>query len=374
MTLIKTIKVILFKELLEVVRDRRSLTSAILLSVLMPVFMLAGYYFAAQEEKKAQTAEIRISGAQNAPSLISFLASKGLTQGDESELELIIPEDYRNKLSSGYRATVTIRGDMSSNNTVTARLFGNIQLFASQIAGSRLVARGVSPVVMNPINVNKQDTGEASSIARFVAPLFVFMLLMTPIYSVMPACIDCTAGERERHGLYPLLLQPIAPISIPIGKWLMLITVGMSGLLLAICSGFVAYDNIEFNGMTLGLNLTVVSAALFLLVALPTIALLSAMMMGVATFAKTFKEGQTYVGLATIFPVFIAGVGSIADDKYQAFLPLWAEATLLGNVLSGTETHWLPWLFTVFCYGLLISAFLFWMSRSIQRQALESSN
>ena len=125
--------------------------------------------------------------------------------------------------------------------------------------------------------------------------------------------------------------------------------------------------------MTLGLNLTPTSAFLSFLVSLPTIALLSAIMMGVATFAKTFKEGQTYVGLATIFPVFIAGLGSIADEKYQAFLPLWAEATLLGNVLSGTETHWLPWLLVVGYYGIIVSMFLLWMSRSIQRQALESS-
>lgn len=373
MTLVKTVKIIVRKELLEVVRDRRSLTSAVLLSVLMPVFMLAGYYFAAQEQEKAQTARIQISGAEYAPSLVTYLASKGITHGENTELQLLIPSDYREKLAKGYRATVIIKGDMSSNNTVTARLLVNIQMFGSQIAGSRLIARGVSPVIMNPIEVDKHDTGEASSIARFVAPFFVFMLMMTPIYSVMPACIDCTAGERERHGLYPLLLQPIAPITIPIGKWLMLISVGMTGLFLAICSGFIAYANIEFNGMTLGLNLTPTSAFLFLVVSLPTIALLSAIMMGVATFAKTFKEGQTYVGLATIFPVFVAGLGSITDEKYQAFLPLWAEATLLGNVLSGTETHWLPWLVVVGYYGLIVSVFLLWMSRSIQRQALESS-
>lgn len=373
MTLTKTVKIIARKELLEVIRDRRSLTSAILLSVLMPVLMLAGYYFAAQEQKKAQTAEIQISGAEYAPALVTYLASKGITHGENAELQLLIPDDYRKKLAKGYKVTLLVKGDMSSNNTVTARLLVNIQRYGSQIAGSRLIARGVSPIIMNPIGVDKHDTGEASSIARFVAPLFVFMLMMTPIYSVMPACIDCTAGERERHGLYPLLLQPIAPITIPIGKWLMLITVGMTGLFLAICSGFIAYANIEFNGMTLGLNLTPTSAFLFLLVSLPTIALLSAIMMGVATFAKTFKEGQTYVGLATIFPVFIAGLGSIADEKYQAFLPLWAEATLLGNVLSGTETHWLPWLLVVGYYGIIVSMFLLWMSRSIQRQALESS-
>lgn len=374
MLLRSTIKIIYFKELKEVIRDRRSLTSAIMLSLLMPVFMLAGFYFASQEAQKAQTAEIEIMGANNAPSLISFLTSKGFHHKKGAELELLIPDNYREHIATGYRVEITIKGDMSKNTTVNKRLSALIQAYGSQLASSRLLARGISPLIMSPLIVNKHDTGEASSIARFMAPLFVFILLMTPIYSVMPACIDCIAGERERHGLYPMLLQPINPIAIPIGKWLMLLTVGTVGLTLAIISGFIAYSNIELDGLTLGLNLSFFSGILFVLVSIPTIGLLAAIMMGMASYAKTFKEGQTYVGLGTIFPVFVAGIGSFASDSVKPFLPLWSEATVLGDNLAATNIQWLPWILIVIVYSGLISAFLYWMSRSMQHQALESAS
>ena len=371
-TLLHITKILLIKELKEVVRDRRSLVSAILLSLLMPVFMLAGYYFAAQEAQKAKSAEIIIHGQDHAPDLVAFLSARGFNAGSEAQLTLSIPIDYPQKLASGYRAELILSGDMSGHGAVASRLLSLIQLYASQLASNRLLAQGLSPVLMNPIAVHQQDSGEAPSLTRFLAPLFVFMLLMTPIYSVMPACIDCIAGERERHGLYPLLLQPISPWTIPLAKWLMLLIVGSCGLLLAISSGFVAYANIELNGLSLGFNLTARSALIFVLVSLPTIGLLAAMMMGIASYAKTFKEGQTYVGLATIFPVFVAGLGSLADKEWQPFLPLWAEATLLGNVLAGTQTMVLPWLLVATGYGFLIAFFLWWMSRSMQRQALSA--
>jgi len=371
-TLLRITKILLVKELKEVVRDRRSLLSAILLSLLMPVFMLAGYYFAAQEAQKAQSTQIIISGKEHAPDLVAFLSANGVNTATEAELTLSIPADYGQKLATGYRVELVLSGDMSGHGAVASRLLSLVQVYASQLAANRLLARGVSPVLMSPIAVHQQDSGEAPSLTRFLAPLFVFMLLMTPIYSVMPACIDCIAGERERHGLYPLLLQPISPWTIPLAKWLMLLTVGSSGLLLAIFSGFIAYANIELNGLTLGFNLNPLSALIFVLVSIPTIGLLAAMMMGIASYAKTFKEGQTYVGLGTIFPVFIAGLGAMADKEWQPFLPLWAEATLLGNVLAGTQTQVLPWLVVATGYGLLIAFFLWWMSRSMQRQALSS--
>lgn len=372
----KIIKIFFLKEVKEAMRDKRSLRFIIGLSIAMPLFMLGGLMFQSVMNDKAATMEYNIVGGEQAPSLISFLNAQGFitTEKESSEgVQLYIPDDFKEKISLGILPTLKIRANVSDSREAVRNLQDSLGDYTREIAISRLMARGISPLALKPFKIDLEDTSEVSIIALYLAPMMIFMFLMAPIYALIPAGIDCTAGERERHGLLPLLLQPVHPISITLGKFLMLVLWGLASLALATGSGFIAFSNFTIEGMNLGFDMSFVTWILFLLISLPTVMLLAAMIMGFASFAKTFKEGQTYVNLTGMLPMLLMGLGLTLDEPLRAHFPLWSEVLVLRSLLTGDEMVLLPWLGTVAGYFVIIAASLIWMSRSIRKHALEGA-
>lgn len=369
------IKLIFLKEIKEVRRDRRSLMVVLFLSILMPLSFLGSMHFISMKNGEAEAFEYSIVGSEHDPALISFLNSKGfLTTAElkDSNVQLVIPDDYQQLLSKGFVPSLTIRVDYSKFPKAVGLLEDALRDYNRTLVAGRLVERGISPVIMQPFRVDVVDTGEVSMITRYMAPSLIFMFLIVPIYVLMPAAIDCTAGERERHGLFPLLLQPIPAISITVGKYLMLVASGMAGLALSVLVGFIGYSNFSPASMPFSFDMSLTNGLLFLLVALPTVMVLAGLTMGFASFAKTFKEGQSYVGMASLVPMVFMVIGFFVDETWQPHLPFWSELKILSALLSGESIVLMPWLISVAGYLVVISLSLWWMSRTMQRQAIQS--
>lgn len=386
--MLQFIDLIFRKEMKEIIRDKRSWLPIIAVSAFMPLMMMGSLYFTEKLEGDDESQVYSIAGSQNAPALISFLNTQGIITTEENgdknseenddekdgdSIQLIIPDDFQQKLATGYLPNLVIRADYSSDREDVRNLEGALEAYASEIGLSRLVSRGVSPLALRPFEIDIQDTGDISFMARFLAPLIIFIFIMVPIPALMPAAIDSTAGERERHGLFPLMLQPIPAISIPIGKYLALVVSGMASLAISVSVGFTGFSNIQFDGMNIGLDMSVANGVMFLGILLPTVMALAAAIMGVASFAKTFKEGQTYVGLSPFLPMGFFGAGFVLDEAWRPYIPFWSENMVASSLLSGEAINWIPWLIVVAGYFLVVGLSLWWMSRSIRRQALASS-
>lgn len=375
--MLNSIKAMYLKEILEVWRDRRSLVSVLILSMILPLSMLVSMHFSSSMENGAATAHYHIIGAENSPALVNFLENQGLTissyeESDNKGTHIIIPDDYEQKLATGYLPTIIVRTDIAKSPSVTQRLEHALGKYAREIATGRLMARGIAPIILQPFKVDIQDTGEISMLTRYLAPAIIFVLLLAPVYALMPAAIDSTAGERERHGLFPLLLQPMPVLSIPIGKFLMLVTSGMAALTIAIITGFIGYSNFSIEGMNFGFDFSVLNGLVFLFVSLPAVMLLAAIMMAISSFAKSFKEGQTYAGVSTLIPILAIGAGFLFEEKSRGFIPFWSEVTVLSSVLSGDVISWMPWIVTSLAYMVIIALCMWWLSRSMRRNALQS--
>ena len=82
----------------------------------------------------------------------------------------------------------------------------------------RLVARGVSPLALRPLNVDEVDvstpSGRSAILLGMMSYFFIFALLMGGMY----LAIDTTAGERERGSLEPLLALPVTRGQLMLGK------------------------------------------------------------------------------------------------------------------------------------------------------------
>jgi sodium transport system permease protein len=83
----------------------------------------------------------------------------------------------------------------------------------------RLLARGVSPQVLQPLQI--EEINLAGSRARGAQLLFLvpWLALVGAVVGAISVAIDVTAGERERGSLEPLLMNPVSTASLVLGKW-----------------------------------------------------------------------------------------------------------------------------------------------------------
>ena len=80
--------------------------------------------------------------------------------------------------------------------------------------------RGVAVASLQPLEVQERDMANANARAAQLTgamiPLYVLIAVLT---GAMGAAMDSTAGERERSSLEPLMMNPVSPWALALGKW-----------------------------------------------------------------------------------------------------------------------------------------------------------
>ncbi len=367
-------KIIFHKEMKEVLRDKRSWLTILFVSIFLPLSSLIGMTMSQRMVDPSSDPSYHVTGGEHAPVLMSYLKANGINYSEreegEAKVELTIPDDFESKLKTGHLPLITIKADYTKQRSAARRLEGAISGYSEEIILGRMISRGISPLVMKPFTVAKQDTGNASFFSTYFAQILVLLILMVPLPALMPAAIDSVAGERERNGLYPLLVQPVPAFAIALGKYFALLIAGLAALIIATIVGFYSYANFGIEFMSSHLRLNVLNGAVFVLLMTPMVMLIAALMMAVASFAKSFKEGQTYVGLSPFLLLGSFGAGFLLDEKWRPFVPFWSETSLASKLLAGGELHLTPWIFTTGAYFIIIYIALKWVTYSQTRRVL----
>lgn len=201
----------------------------------------------------------------------------------------------------------------------------------------------VSPVVLEPMRIVPTNVATPKKVGGMVLGTIVplVLVLMTITGAIYPA-IDLTAGERERGTLETLIACPVPSVELLTGKYLVVATVAMLGAALNLASvGATLYfggftDLLSRDGDT-ELPLGVLPIILVALV--PFALLFAAVMVAVCSYARTFKEAQNYIVpviLAALIPGGIAALPGTEFTHLTAIVPvmnmvLMARELLLGN-------------------------------------------
>mgnify|MGYP006144592949 CR=1 FL=1 len=89
----------------------------------------------------------------------------------------------------------------------------------------RMIARGVSPDLTEPVKVQHVNTATPRQKGAFLLFLIPMFAILSPFLGGMAVAIDSTAGERERGSLEPLLMNPAPRAALVLGKWAAVATV-----------------------------------------------------------------------------------------------------------------------------------------------------
>ena len=140
----------------------------------------------------------------------------------------------------------------------------------------------------------------AATILNFL-PMFI---IMAAFAGGMQIATDSTAGERERGSLEALLANPAPRGAIAAGKWLAATAMSFASvcLTMGLCVAMMKYIPLQELGMRFRLGPPEVLG--MFAAAWPLCPLAAALQMSVSTFARSFKEAQSYMGFLMIIPVF----------------------------------------------------------------------
>src|SRR5947208_3654179 len=175
-------------------------------------------------------------------------------------------------------------------------------------AAAALHAKGVDPAILTPLKVVPHPLSSPAAAAQntflsFFLPYILITMILTGGFS---AALDSTAGERERHTLESLLLTPAPRSRILLGKIAAVTTVSLIAAVVAIASMFVAISQIKQTAIHVTLNPIAVPVMVW--VAILVAASFSSITLALGTLAKSFRQGQAYVTplyFVTIFPASI---------------------------------------------------------------------
>jgi len=154
-------------------------------------------------------------------------------------------------------------------------------------------------LILNPVRIETTSTASQRqrggwALGQIIPILLVIMIVSGAIY---PA-VDLTAGERERGTLETLMVTPVPTVHLIVGKFLVVATIAMLTAALNLAS---VGATMHFGGISsvisaqMPIELPLAVLPIILLCMVPLSLLCSAVLVAICSFAQTFKEAQNYV-------------------------------------------------------------------------------
>lgn len=353
--------VVYLKELRDAIRDRRTTLLILVASVLAgPVALVLLAQFVANLQEKSSTLKVRMIGAEHGLALVNYLQRADVeiitappdyeARIKEGRLDavIVVRPDFQQRFLAGDGASVELVYDDSRTESGPAIRQAERLLrgFNRETGTLRLIARGVSPGLIEPVKVEHVNTStprQRGAMLLFLIPMFA---ILAPLLGGMTLAIDATAGERERGSLEPLLGNPVPASDFVLGKWLAAWTTGSAVVVLTLAGFVVAAAWYADSKIAAILQFGVREFAVFVAFAVPFAALTSAVQMLVATYGKSYREAQTYTAylstIASFVPMIVIFSG-MKDAFWQLFVPVLSQQVVLMRVLRGEAIGFADW-------------------------------
>jgi sodium transport system permease protein len=385
-SLLRAAWIVFAKEVIDALRDRRTLLLTLFGSVLSgPLVLLLLFKLISTEIDRADQVKLPVIGADRAPALIAYLERERVRiepppadfqakiRAGDVEVVLEIDADFERDAAAGRAAKVRLYYDDSRQRTgtTTRAVRSLLRGFASLWGDQRLALRGVAGDVGQPFRVEAIDLATPQQSGSQTLTMLAFYAVFATLLGGVASAADSTAGERERGTLAVLLAAPVRAGSLILGKWLAVALLACAVLLLTL-TGF--YLTLQF-GPVPRVGIPFVFGAReyggFLLMLLPLACCFAAILICLGALGRTVKEAQTnsqilitVMALLPLAQMFQLG----KEPEWLKWVPVNGHFQLLTRILRGDGIAAMDWLAAAAMPAVITVAALLLAARNLKKR------
>ncbi|GAA4357222.1 ABC transporter permease [Kangiella marina] len=358
------------KELLEILRDKKTLIFSILLpTIIFPVLFFGIGKFTQSKTEEAETKELKVafvnaSAFEGFSSLftaekhfkkVELNSSDYKTEILEDNVDFIVEIPEGSALPSESRKQEVInlyyKGSSKLDNISSQRVKDIIEAYnnTERLAlGARFNLSTDNIKAFNkPIAVENQNfASERERMGEFVGPLIAYILIALAVSGAMYPALELGVGEKERGTLETLLLTPMTKGKIVMAKFGVIFTASFFTVIVTLLSYFVWTYIFTMGGKMGGLDfLSNISGLDLLLVAVllvPLTSIFASIMLSASIYAKNMKEAQAYMSpifMIGFMPVIVAFVPGMELNVQTAMIPITNVALAMKDLVKGTVDY-----------------------------------
>ncbi|MFC3146524.1 ABC transporter permease [Piscinibacterium candidicorallinum] len=354
MSLSKFFSSVLRKELIDSLRDRRTIMTVLTVSILSgPLSLFLMGEFIGSIERDAERREVYVAGADQMPGLINFMQRQGLTikeppadyeakirSGDFQRAVVRPGPKFAEKLTHGEKAPIEVVFESTRTSAGPSISIATeaVRGYNREVGSQRLIALGMSPGVMQAVDLERIDMATAQARGAQILFIVPWVALLACIGGMLSVAIDVTAGERERGSLEPLLTTPGERSAIVAGKWLTVTLYGCAVILLTVVGMWVSTQLIRSEALASIMQLSTPQVLMLIGILIPFAGFIAAGLMLVSTFGRSFKEAQTYASYFMLIFNFLPITSLFIKQKdqlWQLFVPGLAQQFTMERVVRG---------------------------------------
>ena len=338
----RRIVIVAKKEIIEFVRDWRTIVALVLIPLLLFPLLFIAFPVVMQNEAaelEQKTVDIIIQSDDIENYLVQEIVNQSATisieplpadleslsdsgnntdQLRELEIDAILRMELRNE--TWYYAILHLSTSEQSNEA-RSRLLDVLSQWEDDLTAERIESAGLNvESTLNPVQwdgtISDADVATKGEQAGMLLSLFIpFVLAIWTASAAVQPSIDMTVGERERGTLESLLSLPLSRTELLLGKWLAVVTITgvgvalqISGLLFGIA--YLASDFIDVPSLSLPAIVLLTLAVGFYGT------MIVALYLALAMRSKSVKEAGsvlTPVTLAMILPILLTQFINLDD-------------------------------------------------------------
>ena len=381
------------KELIDVLRDRRTLMFMVVIPILItPLLVIGSIKFQEYQNKKSEEKILKIAYINESEDSLTkqLLADqKGVKiiegvqldsiesyiKSDSLQGGLYLGKGFLKKIKTNSSGDVKIyykSSDLMSKSK--KRMQAALDIYKEKIIAERLKQLNVDGQILEPITITDIDMATAKeTLGKAIGGFIPYVLVMFIFLGAMYPAIDLGAGEKERGSLETLLSSPATKFEITIGKLLVVSLTGIvSGLVsvLGISSSLFFIDKIPMQIQETILELInpfMIFSIIILMI--PIAIFFASMLLSISFYARSFKEAQSLMGplnMVIIVPLFLSLGPGMEMDHATALMPLINVGLLTKEILAGSVEliYFFETLFSLlFCAAIGIWFSVFWFKK-----------
>ena len=351
------------KELIDVLRDRRTLMFMVVIPILItPLLVIGSIKFQEYQNKKSEEKILKIAlindsndflikellSEQKGVQVIEGISIDSLESGIKSDSlqgGLYIDRKFLENIETNSTGNIKIyykSSDLASKSK--KRMQDALEIYKQKTVRNRLDILNIEDQFLEPLNITNVDMSTAKETLGKAVGGFIPYILVTFIFlGAMYPAIDLGAGEKERGSLETLLSSPATKFEITMGKLLVVSLTGLvSGLVsvLGISSSLFFIDKIpeQIRATILELiNPFMITSIIILMI--PIAIFFASMLLSISFYARSFKEAQSLMGplnIVIIVPLFLSLGPGMEMDHSTALMPLINVGLLTKEILAGS--------------------------------------